>query len=222
MTLEGLIAAFRVDAKDRGDPPLFDEEDVIAWLNEAQKEAAVRGRLLHESTNPEVCEIEVQVGVAVYPLHQCLYEIDYLGFQGGGEDRIYPVTLKSLGVLDREVPGWRTRAGRVEFAVQGDQALRLALKPSAAGMLRLEGYRLPLGKMDQHDDEPEIHRAHHRRLVDWALFLAFSVPDADVFDPVRANAAESAFTAYFGPRPDSDLRRTTRHDQEHHNVGYLA
>ena len=35
---------------------------------------------------------------------------------------------------------------------------------------------------------------------------------ADGFDPTRAATAEAAFTSYFGPRPDSDLRRATRSD----------
>ncbi|MNY59466.1 hypothetical protein D3C86_1959210 [compost metagenome] len=102
--------------------------------------------------------------------------------------------------------------------VQDDKTLRLAPKPDVAGVLRLEGYRLPIDEMQSDGDEPEIHRAHHRRLVDWALHRAFSVPDADIFDAQRAVNAERAFTDYFGPAPDSDLRRTTRHDQVHHTL----
>ncbi|MNV63001.1 hypothetical protein D3C71_1555760 [compost metagenome] len=87
-------------------------------------------------------------------------------------------------------------------------------------MLRLEGYRLPLAALEQDSDEPEIHKGHHRHLVDWALHRAFSVPDADTFDPKRAGDAEAAFAAYFGLPPDSDMRRTTRHDQDHQTTVY--
>lgn len=222
MNLEALITAFRVDAKDHSVPPLFDEEHVIAWLNEAQNEAAVRGRLLHESAHSAVCEVAVQAGLSTYRLHESLYEIDYLAFRPVGSDCAQPVALKSLGELDRMIPGWRTRSGRVEFAVQDDLSLRLAMKPEANGTLLIEGYRLPLEPMATESDEPEIHAAHHRHLVNWALHRAFSVPDADAFDPNRAINAERAFTAYFGPSPDSDLRRITRHDQEHHSLPYLS
>ena len=220
MNLEALIAAFRVDAKDRTEPHLFDQEDVIAWLNEAQEEAVVRGRLLHESANPAVCVIAVEAGVAVYPLHEALYEIDYLVFEPANDEQPQQVTLKSAGELDRSMPGWRTTAGRVEHAVQDDTRLRLAPKPEVAGVLRLEGYRLPLAELAQDSDEPEIHKGHHRHLVDWALHRAFSVPDADAFDPKRAGNAEATFTAYFGLPPDSDMRRTTRHDQDHQTTVY--
>ena len=67
-----------------------------------------------------------------------------------------------------------------------------------------------------------FHKAHHEHLIDWALHRAFSVPDSEMFDANRAAQAEEAFTAYFGPLPDSDMRRITRHDVVHHNTVYLA
>ena len=70
--------------------------------------------------------------------------------------------------------------------------------------------------------EPEIHQAHHEHLIQWALHRAFSVPDSELFDPDRARLAEEEFTAYFGPLPDSDMRRKTREDVQHYVRGYLA
>lgn len=221
MNLEALVAAFRIDAKDRIAPHLFAEEDVVAWLNDAQKEAAVRGRLLYESDNAAVCQIAVQAARAVYPLHEALYELDYLGFESPNEACVQELSLKSTGELDRIMPGWRSSTGSPVYVVQDDTTLRLVPKPSAPGLLRLEGYRLPLDELTADGDEPEIHMAHHRHLVDWALHRAFSVPDADTFDPQRAANAERAFTVYFGLSPDSDLRRITRHDQEHHTLPFF-
>jgi hypothetical protein len=66
--------------------------------------------------------------------------------------------------------------------------------------------------------KPEIHQAHHEHLLQWALHKAFGIPDSDGFDPGRSALAERAFTAYFGPMPDSDLRRETRSDVPHHNI----
>ena len=63
-----------------------------------------------------------------------------------------------------------------------------------------------------------FHKAHHEHLIDWALHKAFSVVDSETFDSQRAELAEAAFTRYFGPLPDSDLRRTTRMDVPHHNA----
>lgn len=222
MNLEALIAKFRRDADDREVPPAFDDELVVDLLNEAEREAAVRGRLLHESANPAICQIPVVAGTAVYALHASLYELTHIAFRATGATRREPLVLKSEGELDRIEPEWRDQAGTPKWAIQDDTGVRLVPAPAEPGVLLLEGYRLPLADMSGDNDAPEIHRAHHERLVDWALFGAFSIPDADRFDPQRAGNAEKAFTAYFGPRPDSDLRRITREDVAHHNVAYFA
>lgn len=85
----------------------------------------------------------------------------------------------------------------------------------------MEVYRLPIKLLVNDSDKPEIHEAHHAYLVHWALHRAFSKPDSDGFDPQRADTSERAFTDYFGPRPDSDLRRSTRHDEPQVNVVHI-
>lgn len=220
MNLEGLLQQYRLDADDAVIPYRAEDETVTQWLNEAVAEACIRGRLLHESANAEVCQIAVTAGTSQYPLHPALYEIDHLAFKAAGEAWREPVTLASRENLDQARPGWRERSGRVEFAIQSDTTIRLALTPETAGTLYLEGFRLPLDPMGNDMDEPELSPAHHAKLVLWALHKGFSVPDSEMIDPARAALSERAFTAYFGPRPDSDLRRTTRHDEPQHNQAH--
>ena len=55
MQLSDLIKRFRIDANDKVEPYFNDDESVTSWLNEAVNEACIRGRLLHESENTEVC-----------------------------------------------------------------------------------------------------------------------------------------------------------------------
>ena len=223
MNLEQLIQQFRIDADDMQSPPLWESEWIAAWLTEAQAEAAVRGRLLFEAADPAICEIAVTAGVATYPLHASLYELASLRFKVAGSDRSEPVRIKTREELDRIRPGWRDRSdSQPRFAIQDDTRLTLVDRPSAAGTLYLEGYRLPLKPLANDTDKPEINQAHHRHLVHWALYRAFSKPDADARDPGRAAAAEAAFTAYFGPLPDADLRRSTRHDEVQANVSFFA
>ena len=107
--------------------------------------------------------------------------------------------------------------------MQLETSIRLVPKPNAAGTLLLEGYRLPLQLMEDGTDHdtPEIHKAHHRRFVDWALYRTYSVPDTELQSAERADAALARFTRYFGERPDANLRRITREDVTHHNVSHL-
>lgn len=220
MRLADLIARFRVDADDSVPQYLWGDEAVAGWFTEAVAEAAIRGRLLHESANADVCQIPVQAGVDTYALHEALHEIDYLAFKPEGAEARHPVRLVSRLELDELRPHWRERKGRVRWAIQSDTRIRLALMPEAAGVLYLEGYRVPLEPLQDDEDEPEIHRSHHARLVHWVLHRAFSVPDSETIDKDRAAQAEQAFTRYFGARPDSDLRRVTRQDVPHENRVY--
>lgn len=216
MTREELRAEFRLVTQDKVAPYLFDSVAVDRWLTEAEAEAVIRGRLLHESDNGAVCQIDASVDVAVYPLHPALYEIDHIAFRLSGAATRAPVRLSSPEELDRTLPGWRDLSGTPTHAIQGDTSIRLVPTPDAAGTLLLEGYRLPLsstGKL-------EIHLAHHRHLLHWALHRAFSLPDSETLNLGKAADAERAFTSYFGPRPDSDLRRSTREDESHTNKAF--
>lgn len=220
MNLESLIKQFRIDADDAVAPYLASDEAVTGWLNEAEQEACIRGRLLHESGNAAVCQIAIIAGTAHYPLHPALYEIDYIAFKPAGDTRHRPIKLLSREELDRIEPGWRERTGRPEYATQGDTSIRMACMPDAPGTLLLEGYRLPLAALADDGDEPEINAAHHAQLVHWALHRAFSVPDSEQIDKDRAMLAELAFARYFGLRPDSNLRRATRHDEPPRTVAH--
>lgn len=214
MNLEQLTAQFRIDACDLEEPHLFKDEWIAAWLTEAQAEAAIRGRLLFEAADPAICEIAVTAGVATYPLHKSLYELEHLRFKATGSTTSDRVHLKTREELDRIRPGWRDRTSTQPcYAIQDDTRITLVDRPSVDGTLFVEGYRVPLKALTSDNDKPEINEAHHRHLVHWALHKAFSVPDSELFDPNRSTLSERAFTAYFGSRPDSDLRRSTRHDE---------
>lgn len=221
MNLEQLIAQFRIDADDMQSPPLWESEWIAAWLTEAQAEAAIRARLLYEAADPAICEIAVTAGVATYPLHKSLYELAHLRFKPTGSTQSEPVHLKAREELDRIRPGWRDRTSTQPcFAIQDDTRITLVDRPSVAGTLYVEGYRRPLRELVNDNDKPEINEAHHIHLVHWALHRAFTKPDSETIDPQRAAAAEAAFTRYFGPSPDADLRRSTRHDEVQTNKAF--
>jgi hypothetical protein len=216
MNGEALIAAFRVDAQDTADGQLWADEDVMTWLTEAEAEAALRGRLLHESADPAICTIAVTANTASYALHPTLFELSHVAFRATGATKRTPLSLKSTEELDRIRPDWRDETGAPEFAIQTDTKIRLVPTPDVAGTVLLEGYRLPKAELMDDSQVPEINAAHHRHLVHWVLHRAYGMQDADTFDPDRSAKSEAAFTAYFGARPDSDLRRITRQDVDHH------
>ena len=221
MTLEDMIRRFRVLSNDREKPFLTSDEEVTDWLNEAQDQACVRGRLMREEVLPAMCRIALLPDQHTYKLHEAAYEIINLRILPANGGCSHPVTLKSREWLDNELPGWRDDTQPARFAIQDDTTIRLVGKITGGDVLALECYRLPIKRLRSEMDKPEIHVAHHPHLIQWALHRAFSVPDAETFDPNRAALAEQAFTRYFGPLPDSDMRRITRHDVTHHNATFL-
>ncbi len=223
MNLAQLIDAYRVAADDRVTPgELFDDEQVARWLSEAQDEAALRRRLIYDATTADVCVVNVSIGNSVFPKHPKVFEISWAAFVPTADpEHITPLHLMSREALTAEDPKWRTRLGEPRVLIHDDTTLQVCPKPIEAGSLQLEVYRLPMDPLELDDDEPEIHEAHHMYLVDWALFRAFSVPDSEFIDAKRAVEAEARFTAYFGPRPDADLRRDVTADVPHHNVSYF-
>ena len=217
MPLNDLIRRFRTLANDKVEPYFIDDDSVTDWLNDAINEACIRGRLLHESQDSDVCNIAVTVGTAHYPLHESLYELSRVWFEPSDGSYGSYLSLMSAESLDQryKCDNWKRMQGVPQFAIQDDTGIRLVPIPILDGELQLEGYRVPLLPMQDDDDVPEINVIHHVHLTQWALYKAFSVPDAEFFDPNRAGLAEQAFTDYFGERPDSDLRRMTREDVPH-------
>jgi len=214
MNLEGLIRRFRVQTRDRQEPYLFSDEEVTDWLNDAQDQACIRGRLIREDVAEEVVEIPLTVGTTTYMLHESVYEIitARILWDDINKDDIKALKLVSREWLNRYMPKWREDTKPAEYFIQDDTKIRIVGTFPADSWVQLECYRMPLFPMQGDADEPEIHKAHHEHLIDWALHEAYSIPDTETYDPEKARRAEADFTAYFGPLPDSDMRRMTRED----------
>lgn len=217
MNLQQLEAAFREDANDTEEPRLWSVEALRSHFNEAEEEAAIRMRLL-----PGAIEIDTAPAHAIYPLTGRFFEIVYAAWAPAGSTRYERLYQTSIEQLDSLRCDWRTeRLARPECLVHTDSHVRLAGVLSRAGTLQIEGYRLPRRPLRAPTDSPEINEAHHRHLVNWALYRAFSKVDAECFDPNRAALAHAAFERYFGLRPDAELNKWTRRDLPHHNTAIM-
>lgn len=215
MTLKDLIRRFRVLTRDQYEPYFWKNEEITDWLNDAQEQACVRGRLLLEDADPALCVINLVPGQHTYPLDKRVYELVDVRIKTGSNTMVEP-KIVSRGWLDTNVRDWREpgtwRNHCARYLIQNETSVRIVPTPQEAGTLSIEAYRLPMASMQDDADEPEIHQASHEHLIQWALHRAYSVSDAEVFDAQRSALAEMNFTAYFGLLPDADMRRITRED----------
>lgn len=221
MTLNELIAQFRVDTDDRKKPYLFRDEDIITWLNEAEEEAALRADLLFEADDASICQIPATAGTRKYALHDLVLRVTHASFTAtGSDDAPCILTLHSRLALDDAWRSRRTTTDKPRALIVDDASIELDCLPEADGLLAIECYRAPCQKMKDGKDTPEIGRFHHRFLTKWAEHRAYSRPDTETFNQPRADQAEQAFTEQFGMRPDADRRRAFEADAPPHNAGY--
>lgn len=218
MQLKDLIRSARVSANDMQLIVFSDDVDLIRWANEAQAEAAIRGRLLFEGINPRMCEIAVDAGTQVYKLDPLWHQITLATLVLDSNTNCKKdLPLRTRDDITLEKPDWRTNTDREPFAlVLDDKVATIAGLLTGPGTLYLEGYRLPV-QMESIDAVPEISEQHHVYLPHWMLHRMYEVPDSEIFNQDKSEKALTKFTAYFGPRPDSDRRAGATADQVHHS-----
>lgn len=223
MTLRELIDAFRVRAKDAIAPYIWDDTDIAFWLNEADKEAALRGQLIHDETTAvdassiPVCSITLVASTASYAISQNILKIEKVKLSNGTK-----LTRTSKADLDRGWPTWEAAAaGTPQYWFEnGLNQITLVPKPSAIDTVSLTVKRLPLTPMTMaaaNTDTPEVPERYHYALLDWALHYAYLVPDTDGGDKAQAERFAADFERSFGARPDANVQRKQR-DRQPTNV----
>lgn len=198
MNLGELVALYHNLFDDRKPPPFAGEDDVIGWLNEAEREAAFRGRLIVDST----IEVGIQAGKAIY----------LVGFNALWIRRVQlalqtvPLTPCNYKDLDKTHHGWLAATGTPNHYITGldtiGQPLKLRLYPIPVldDDAALIVVRHPLEPMVEPANEPEIESRWHEELVHWALYRGYSRPDADSLDVDKALKYYERFEKTFGTR----------------------
>ena len=182
------LAAIRKEArfrlKDMAKPYFFTDEFIDSAANEAVQEACIRARLIEDDSS-EAARIDITTDAKRYRLHGSV-----------------------IDVIRCEIE-WRPGIPFIGWDLN-ESDLILDDYPSADGVLALTVIRTPLAPMEKDDDEPEIGERHHRNLIGWIEYRAYSVPDADLFNPNGAALGYARFEAEFGKRPDANVQRKHR------------
>ena len=215
MTVAELESLFRNQLGDSVPDYFVSQSLFIDYLNEAEEEAAFRKNLLFDKTST-FCTLPVVANTTVYTLDSRIYAVCYADIYGTDLIRTR-LTPTDRIEMDRIKQDWRSDIGKPEWFIQYDNTIELITTPDITYTLKLEVYRLPLEAMSSSGDEPEIQRNHHRSLVDWALYRAFSSPDLDTQDMGRANDHLKKFTAIFGNRPSADNQHNNYANRPHRN-----
>lgn len=214
-TLAQLNALTRDRLNDTGTVrPRYSDDLINRSLNEAQREACERAKLLCDEVS-SITQLAILAGQPHVDLARAIFEVDAVHNVDTGE----PLRAANEEQLYRQDRRWRTRTGHAcEYVLVTlpDERIRLRFVPTpiAALNLQLRVYRLPRFEMEA-SDEPEIAARHHEHLVDWAIYRCCSDKDPDLYDPAKAADHLAAFTATFGEKPDANVRRMLREPRSH-------
>lgn len=218
MNKQGHIDQFRTEADDTRVPPLFSDDEAGLYLDEAQQEACIRTKLIFDREDESICHIDINGSGMTYDIDDKVHEIRFAQLVDA-DGEITPLTIIDRDELDRTHPDWRTETRMPEAIIHEDKTIQTDCTPDAAYTIQLEVYRLPKPLVSD-DSIPEINSIHHRFLVDWMLYRAFSKPDADLYNPGKAKEAYDRFEKHFGERPDATMRKRDNANLPHHTKAY--
>ena len=200
MKLFDILTEYRRQIQDRVKPYLVANEEAIAYLNEAHREAARRARLIVDSTTDNVAKVSVQSGIPLVEISSKIVAIRRIRL----ESRSAPLRKRLVRDMDELAPGWDastnlSQPSTVVVDYQSD-ALYLYPPPKNDDVLLMTIVREPLEDLKDDDDEPEIPGRYHHTLIEWMKFKTYSNEDTDLYDTKKANGALSNFEGEFGGR----------------------
>jgi len=216
--LDDLVTLFREEADDKNAPYLWSDYLAKTWANEAQIEAARRGRLLKDSTTAAIVQYAlaqnaqyITLDPRVIFVRQCFLA-----------SKTLPLVRRHRKDLDRMFPAWdyggRAGADIMHFCPDRDTGKLWFDAPSpAADTVNLSVVRIPLNDMVSQvtiltttgsttntstataSVDPEINPRYHIKLVHWMVHRAYQKQDAETNDPEKSAHALAEFEKEFGP-----------------------
>jgi len=211
-----LLALFHLNPVDMTEPYRWEDEQVYSWLSEGQREACIRSRLIYDTATTAVCRVSVTAGTASYATSALIIQIGAV-FLVDGDGVRTALNQYDRIELNRIFPEWRTTEDTPTGFVHEGNTLVLNRIPTADATLYIEAYRLPLVDIGM-SAQPETPAIHHDELVNWAIYRAHLIEDDDEEQPSgRWRKYLERFEAYFGRKPDADLRRKQLANVQHCN-----
>lgn len=195
-----LIRAFRQRADDAEGRALYEDEDILLWATEAEREASIRAKLLFDYSS-SFLTVQVAQDQQWVQIDPRIDHIERMTLVVSGASHL----ISGTGI--DYINGAPELSARPYLAARVGNVLRLWPTPRDACTLQITCYRLPLEPIESPADEPEIAEQHHEGLIPWMLFRAYSMKDSEKEDPSRAGAALAEFEAMFGVRHSANVRR---------------
>lgn len=201
MKLSQLIAKARLRLGDQQAPYLFIDENIIDALNDADREACIRGRLVKRND----LEVSLSAGdpLGDYPVEA--WSITRTAIDGRKLEHVDRAMLDASQGLN-----WESATGTPRAVYEVDGKLRFYPIPEVACTAICEGYCKPSKPMSRDGDLPLADEIYHEALVSGAVAELYLNDDADGFSSGKASKHEAVFVQTFGEPLSADQMRSAR------------
>jgi hypothetical protein len=223
MTLGDLLEELRDNIlHDRSDQVsgasdyLWSDKTLIRYINEAQRRFARLGLVLRDASTPQCCTVKLASGQIMYPLDPSVVAVISAQYTGDPGDlaRAGHAALSTYHTPDpyffnpaylSTLPPGKPLAYSTDEEVRPDENGSLSVVtmrvypaplPTYVAPLKLRVARLPINKLCELADVPEIPEDHHIDMLDWAAYRALRIVDHDKGDAARAAEFQAAFAAH--------------------------
>jgi hypothetical protein len=217
MTLADLRSQFRLLTDSGAVPSLWADSEVDRLINLAYLEAADRGMLIFDRASYVITTV---ADTAEYALEQPIVRIKRAWLVGQTVDGVTAADQPIFTLTSDEVLDWTrwyrfggdimfqtVSFGTLRYGVTEDRGFILVPTPTEVREIKLEVWRLPKALLVDSTDAPEFEPIYHQRLLSWALYLAYSIPESETIDQVKADKYAAEFERDFGSPKNARQRR---------------
>ena len=205
MDSTGLVALFRSEMDDLVEAYLWTDEEILGYVDDAQKMFCRKTDGISDATTPAVTRIAAVANTDWVDLHPSILKIRAVTRTDSGRP------LELLNDEDMAPRGWYfdQRPGYIKALVVGAEAHKGRVWPLSAETVTvaLKVFRLPLSPIIDFDQALEVDEEHHRHLLLWCKHLAYSKQDSEAFDKTKAAEFEKRFYAYCAQVMDEERRK---------------
>lgn len=206
---------------------LWQDEDLVEYIDEAQKRFARRSLCLRDDITPEFTQIQLEQGVQRYVLDEQVvsvmsarYHTDTVDLQRGNHQTLggQPLadgwTSEGWNPSSASLPQTRPHFFWTDDGVSIESTTRVVFlidrEPSAdedGNLIKMRVCRLPCTlTINSMKKEPEIPSVHHLDMLDWAAYRALRNDDADGASE-KADKFKESFTRAVEEARQESLRK---------------
>lgn len=194
MNTQELASLFRADVDDLAQPYLWSVEEVVGYMDDAQKMFCRLTGGIRDATSG-MCSLDMSAGDTFVETDPRILRIARIQRDSDGVE-LDIINLSDLADRDIRLDATTGHVTAVVIGI-GAHTLRWVRIPTQADTASLVVERLPMLTLSAtRTTNLEIDPQHHRHLMLWMASLAYAKQDADTRDEQKAAHKEAQFRTY--------------------------